>query len=295
MLSDLIDDFTLQSLVEPPSEKKVWTLYGNRAPAQTSISESDRNVSENLATLLLSCQRLMLSSELERLTSQIEKKDIFEGSAALFELVYLPCLKHLVRKALQQRIALSASMFKQLFYVVLMTYAVNVVKPEPAHIKHWARPPVSCPCADCKDLNAFLTSPTAKKWNFKAAAKRRNHIESNLWGQDVQRRNEGRSPLTLVVTKTQAKYQAALKEWKGRRKVAENHLKEIGHSTLKDILGDQYQLVGMLKIDELLADIRARGLGVAPLGQSQDGPNRILPPITKRKVPNSNEIIVLDD
>lgn len=68
---------------------------------------------------------------------------------------------------------------------------------------------LSCKCADCTALSAFLQSPTQAQWELKAIQHRRSHVEatikqarSDLECQTVTRG----SPHTLVCVKTTASY-----------------------------------------------------------------------------------------
>ena len=79
---------------------------------------------------------------------------------------------------------------------------------------NWTRAnPVTCTCADCRDLGRFLADPRQPVWRFKAAADRRRHVESNARGAkcdlDYVTERHG-SPHVLVATKNQASYERRL-------------------------------------------------------------------------------------
>ncbi|MGB5833959.1 MAG: 2OG-Fe(II) oxygenase [Thiohalocapsa sp.] len=80
----------------------------------------------------------------------------------------------------------------------------------------WRRPAeVSCSCVDCRQLNAFLGSPTEPEWRFKAAEAKRRHLEhsvsKNCCDLDLSTETRGR-PYTLVCTKNQASYQRRVRQ-----------------------------------------------------------------------------------
>jgi hypothetical protein len=80
----------------------------------------------------------------------------------------------------------------------------------------WTRPnPMTCNCADCRDLAAFLVDPKQKEWRFRAIQHRRTHLEGSVRQAvcDLDLATEKRgSPHTLIATKNQASYQRRVKE-----------------------------------------------------------------------------------
>ncbi|KAF8847005.1 hypothetical protein BDZ45DRAFT_811893 [Acephala macrosclerotiorum] len=101
------------------------------------------------------------------------------------------------------------------------------------------------------------------------------------------------SPQTLVVMKTHAHYQAACKAWKEHCEVVRKRLTELMTETLKDFLGDMYDLVVSLLSGVLaLSPTSHSSRSSAALVSSENDSNRVLPPITKRMVP---EVIIIDD
>jgi len=77
--------------------------------------------------------------------------------------------------------------------------------------RDWTRSnPVTCKCADCHALGAFLVDPVQRDWRLRAAADRRTHIENNVrnstYDLDLTTERRG-SPHTLIATKNQASYE----------------------------------------------------------------------------------------
>lgn len=74
---------------------------------------------------------------------------------------------------------------------------------------------LTCTCADCRGLRAFLRDAKATTWRLKAAQAQRAHVESMAVGAhlDVAMATERRgSPHTLVCTKTRARYEARVRQ-----------------------------------------------------------------------------------
>jgi hypothetical protein len=81
--------------------------------------------------------------------------------------------------------------------------------------RDWRRPnPITCGCADCRDLGAFLKDPRQREWRLKAIQYRRSHVEDSIRTVpcDVDLTTEKRgSPHTLIATKNQASYERRVK------------------------------------------------------------------------------------
>ena len=93
--------------------------------------------------------------------------------------------------------------------------ALTVDAPhKPADFRRAA--PISCKCADCKELNRFLEDPHESVHRFSMREDRRRHLEGQIrqFECDVNMKTERtRSPHTLVCTKNQASYEEALKTY----------------------------------------------------------------------------------
>jgi predicted 2-oxoglutarate/Fe(II)-dependent dioxygenase YbiX len=79
--------------------------------------------------------------------------------------------------------------------------------------KDWQRAAdLSCHCADCTELVAFLSSPLQKEHRFRMRQDRRDHLEAQMQRHqsDVTRTTDRKgSPHTLVCVKNQASYERA--------------------------------------------------------------------------------------
>ena len=80
----------------------------------------------------------------------------------------------------------------------------------------WQRPAeVQCRCAHCRDLSAFLGSPTEAVWHLKAAQDARTHVEHSIRRSrcdlDCTTDKRGR-PYTLVCKKNQASYEGRVRQ-----------------------------------------------------------------------------------
>jgi predicted 2-oxoglutarate/Fe(II)-dependent dioxygenase YbiX len=77
--------------------------------------------------------------------------------------------------------------------------------------RDWARPnPLTCKCADCRQLGTFLLDPARRQWLFRAPQAQRSHVEDSVrnTGCDLDLATEKRgSPHTLIATKNQASYE----------------------------------------------------------------------------------------
>jgi hypothetical protein len=80
----------------------------------------------------------------------------------------------------------------------------------------WQRPAeIQCRCAYCRDLSAFLASPSKPVWHLKAAQDARTHVEHSIRGSrcdlDCTTDKRGR-PYTLVCKKNQASYERRVRQ-----------------------------------------------------------------------------------
>ncbi|KUJ09541.1 uncharacterized protein LY89DRAFT_787848 [Mollisia scopiformis] len=288
--SDLADCFSLGCLGPSFLPQKKPVGYFRRPPPEIII---DAGNSSNIATLLCYCVNSKLDSEIDqiilRLTGEMETVDL-----TFFDAIYLPFLKTILSKLSERNAGGQDSRFCNLFRSTLVTYLARFVKEEPQPAADWAQRRVGCNCQDCQRLNAFLVSPHEKVGRFALAKKRRGHLHSMLGSSSVTHETDRRgNPQTLVVTKTNAQYQNAHKAWTLRCNVAKQHLKELETEALKDSLGDLYDPIMSLSPSVLAGSPPGKSSrpGTA-LSPSASASNRVLPPITKRKVP---EVIVIDD
>ena len=94
------------------------------------------------------------------------------------------------------------------------------------------------------------------------------------------------------MVKTQSQHLAAHKAWIRRRDVAKKHLEDLGMDGLREFLGDMHGPILSLSPSLLVQISQGQGRPTA-LDPSENAFNRVLPPITKRKVPSP--VVVIDD
>jgi hypothetical protein len=299
VVSDLADQFSLQSLDQvPESSKRLMTAssWESRHLSQTgAVAAPDCDNSKNIAILLCHCLSLGLKTELDQIITKLVR-EVVKAPVSLFDVIYLPFLKVLIGMLQEKSLSSPGSPFQRLFQMTLGTYVIRYVRPEPVAPKDWARPPVSCSCGDCQVLNAFLRAPDRQVGRFAVNKQRRAHLHGQIDGSGMTHETERRgSPQTLVVTKNLAQHHAAHKAWAQRCKVAKDHIQNLGTEALKEFLLEIYGPVMSLSANILLPAVKAlqRSSPLPPLALNENASNRVLPPITKRKVPA--EVIVLDD
>ncbi|KAF3009974.1 hypothetical protein E8E13_011285 [Curvularia kusanoi] len=72
-----------------------------------------------------------------------------------------------------------------------------------------------CNCGPCQGLQKFLENPTQRVGRFSYAKETRRHLESQIDSYDFEVKTEkGKSPHTLVLTKTHNRSRRELSEWK---------------------------------------------------------------------------------
>ncbi|KAE9962857.1 hypothetical protein BLS_009949 [Venturia inaequalis] len=128
-------------------------------------------------------------------------------------------------------ISLPAATMKALFDRVLQSPIKDLIKRTPKEPLDWKRgampcyqptrngyntyPRVPTACADCAELNRFLVNPTQQVAKFAWVGPRRNHISKDLNPRHYDLyTDKGRTPYTLVITKTKRQYEDQLSTWK---------------------------------------------------------------------------------
>lgn len=300
VISDLIDQFSLWSLDRRPGKSNKRLIPGSRWESRnldrtkTAILP-DHDSSQNIASLLCHCLSLGLENELEQIITKLAGETI-NAPIDLFEIIYIPFLKVLINKLHERNLSTPNSPFTRLFQMILTAYIVRYVEPEPASPKDWTRSTVSCGCNDCERLDAFLRAPDNPLEKFAFGKKRREHLQGRLDRSSVTLQTEKRgSQYVLVVKKNRAEYLAAHKAWTGRYNIAKKHIEDLGTETLRDLLLDIYNPVMSLSAISLLPAMNAwkDSSPLPPLMSNENASDRILPPITRRKVPA--KVIVIDD
>lgn len=312
VISDLAEQFSLQSLEkERENKNKLAKIFegdyysfgpGPRRPKILRPEPDDQN-SRNIATLLCNCQELDLPTELGQICDKLAT-EVKSVEVDLFEVIYLPFLKHLSGMLQDNNLPQEIS---SLFQTVLATYILRFVEAEPKRPNHWARDGAtdsSCAgsCADHGLLNAFLKDPKRKTERFSMAKKRRDHLYwsfRNMKGVTTET-DTSRSPHTLVVTKTHELFNDAHKAWQDRCMIARNHIKDIGQdSKLSALLGDKKDAITLLAFENLSVMYPDALAQTQPLASSSSNGNRALAPTKKPRktpssVPASAEVIELD-
>jgi hypothetical protein len=83
--------------------------------------------------------------------------------------------------------------------------------------------------------------------------------------------------------------------WVERRGVALGQLNNFQQSALKDILGEKFASIMGLSENQLMQASRQLPPLSTIVNSSNVSAGRVLPPITKRKVPTPSHVIVIDD
>ncbi|KAJ4131690.1 hypothetical protein NW768_005884 [Fusarium equiseti] len=111
--------------------------------------------------------------------------------------------------------------------------------------REWEFSPRGCDaCADCEDMNQFLTSPTQLAWKFTAPGKRRTHIEHALrmdssMSIDLKQEPDRGRCLTLTVTKKKAQPPPILKWWQQTFRQLKDAVQPLEGDWMKEFLGEQ--------------------------------------------------------
>lgn len=79
---------------------------------------------------------------------------------------------------------------------------------------------LTCACATCNDLKAFLQHPAKIEWKLNASQKLRKHTQAQLYGRDVTYRTEGSR--TLVWTKNRESHAVQKRKIEESRKTVED-------------------------------------------------------------------------
>ncbi|XPS78731.1 hypothetical protein M3J09_010735 [Ascochyta lentis] len=101
---------------------------------------------------------------------------------------------------------------------VLHSCASYIAQSQPKAPQNWTRAAGSryhaCTCRWCAELNAFLRSPIQRVGRFSCAEKMRQHLEDKLNSEFHTNTEKWGSPYTLVVTKTNNKYERLKAQWR---------------------------------------------------------------------------------
>lgn len=289
LIGDVIQSWSLATMIPAPSNKRVQYSYGYIVrPSQPNEDEdspemaSIRQTAQNVAVLLRHCLLMNLKTELDQIIPKINSQT---GTLPIgaFHSLLLPLLGHLALICSPHEI----SSFKNLFRLTLVKYILLYVKPEPQPPADWTRTKKGCGCGDCQQLDRFILDPNKKVGHFPMAETRRRHLSGRVSGEYLEDTEPYGSPPTLVLTKTTKGFQAEKNAWQERVDQGFKQLSKLGsREVLKSVLGDLFPLIAALNGRGLVA--RANALPpLAPAGASRVNQAGVEPlvPITDRKRP----------
>jgi len=298
VIVDILAGFSLEAfkntIIEDRNKRKPKSKCANGSttlPPEPPIAPDKVN-SRNIALLLLDCLILSLDSELDELISSLcnEVEETCRAYPKLFEYIYIPVLKQLNNLIQETDNKASHVRFRYPFQKILNMYIIWYLHREPPIV--WTFPPLKCCFGNCTGINAFLQAPNQKVREIPllykdAVATVENELEK-IGCTYVTDRETHR----IIITKPNGKCSAAGEAWKLRHEIAKNHLESFGEP-LKDLLGEHYDSIMSLRVEKL-QQVAAppKQPKPRPLARSKNTLNRVLPPITKRKVPT--KITVLD-
>jgi hypothetical protein len=164
--------------------------------------------------------------------------------------LWIPFLESVLPFLTMKKINASTPRYEQLFIAYFTGYVRKFVGHSPRQESSLKRRGVLCQCTDCGHLNNFLANATQKEGRFSVNRKRREHMYGEL---DCDRVDctymveRGKSPFTLVVTKTSKEWEKKYQEWSKRSSIARGKLNNFDQKKLRKLLGNEYQNVVDLK------------------------------------------------
>ncbi|KAH6653845.1 hypothetical protein BKA67DRAFT_658183 [Truncatella angustata] len=172
-----------------------------------------------------------------------------------FNPLYIPILEGLLISLETHKVSLQTDRYQRIFQALLKAYVGKYVGIEP-QAGDWTRRTVTgCICLDCQTLNRFLEDSSAQSDRYCMAEKRRKHLVQKLnYGMGYYSivTERGRTPYTLVVTKTTKPYDNKFVAWVERRLTAENKISAFDQEKLKLLLADRYdKITSMRQVSEV--------------------------------------------
>ncbi|KAL2692117.1 hypothetical protein Neosp_002523 [[Neocosmospora] mangrovei] len=113
----------------------------------------------------------------------------------------------------------------------------DILPPFPVKRNDYTYDARGCSCADCKDLNTFLTSPSEWVWHFAPGKGRRKHIREVL--SDTSSFRLEADGNILVVTKTGGEHQVKVKKWHETYRRVDRLLEPFRNEAMRGCLGDE--------------------------------------------------------
>ena len=242
VLSDFASEFSLSELAAskkakiaiPPSS----IFSGIRS--NTNETEAASDVSgQDLAQLIRNCHHLGTSDSAEKLLDKIQA-EAEKLDTSCFGSLLIPFLCSLVNGPDKHNVSLSEPRYKTFYTRVIWLYAHRFLKTKPLPPATFAREGVSACCSDCAQLSTFLRDPNRATSRFPLAESRLRHLENKLYNCSARcTTDRSVSPHTLVVTKTNDKYEKDLREWERRKQQTEESIGKLGQDALQELFAVQ--------------------------------------------------------
>ncbi|KAK5016330.1 hypothetical protein LTR60_002081 [Cryomyces antarcticus] len=239
VLFSMAADFTLEEKAE--SNKRQQTTYYSSSPAFYEPPNHPIEGSD-LGTLLGQCISLGLTNEVEMLLDNTASQlnNISESSV---NYITFPLLKQLLHVWKEGGVDLANPAYETFFQRVIATKIMRCVKMEPVMPADWSQRPQGCGCEDRRKLDRFLTSPTAKFERFAIKESRRKHLERQLnsCSNFSRTTDRGRSPYSLVITKSRGGWRGEHQAWETRFRNTARTLRSLGDDEMKQLLAGRWE------------------------------------------------------
>ncbi len=262
ILNDVTADIRLQwetgrEQTRNETAKRRRLDYDNHGSQVAGEQSPNTVTAEKLGTLFQHCEKLGLSHEINQLVETIVSQTP-DADVKTFENLLLPLLQQLPPTSPSSK-ATDSHPYRALFHTVLSSYITTCVQPAPLKPTTWQRPPRGCSlyCEDCVKLDEFLKDAEERQGFFSVNGKRRDHIQEHL-NKGVYGLNKGfygtetlrnGTPFTLVVEKTGAEWENAMRAWRRRCRWAVSTVEHVGVEKVRGVLGEGWEeRVGLVGI-----------------------------------------------
>lgn len=301
---DIVSDFADVASFSGLQRGQSYGGYGNYSHnLPLIIGMGSGNAQEHIGVkFLIAYYHLGLDTELNLMCARI-CDEIQKPSYTHLLNNFYPLVQHLVTtappdpaKPLYNCIALNF-----VCKLLLVTYIVRFVgdKPPPPPLR-WPRPRPNCACATCQSLFPFPISDTQTTFVVTGQVAEWPHIKQSLRGNFQYDTDRRAKPQTMTIKKFDGDWGSRQKAWDKSAKDAKMRIGALGTQNLKYWLGDDYTAITTVDVTSVKHVMinTANSVGaLAPLRQSavdQRG-NRVLEPPSRRKVPQPQQVIVIDD
>lgn len=298
VLSDLASDFNWRPVLRSVKGVDVFgasALFFANSPSSTLDGPEIVQIILGLITtcIFLDCL-IELSDILEKLAAVSSNQ-----SSEMHKAFFIPLLHGLCRHLKYKGTSVLGTPHQGFFQKVLRNYIAVRVGAEPKPPTNWSRPRTTCSCIDCSVLNSFLVNPSQQEGRFAVNKERRHHLQvqlNNMGGFTHVTERIG-SPQTLVVTKTQSVYLAASRDWQKKRAAAMAQLQVFDETMLRELLSEQFDAIMSLSVPQPSqpSSWTTHTDGRIPLSSVMNPATtpHVLPPISRRKIPASTEVVDL--